>query len=70
MAAILGGDGLDRRHQARVRALKVEVHPKRVVVLAEPDAETDISLELYAADERRALLESVLGRRVEIAATA
>ena len=56
--------GLDRSHRGRVASVRVEVHPKRVVVLADAEPGADIGLELYAANERKALLERVLDRRV------
>ena len=58
--------GLDRSHRRRVASVRAEVHPKRVVVLAVPEQDADIGLELYAANERKALLERVIDRRVEL----
>ena len=46
-------------------SVRAEVHPKRVVVLADAEPGADIGLELYAANERKALLERVLDRRVD-----
>ncbi len=58
--------GLDRSHQQRVATVRPEIQSKRVLVLATPRPGADISLELYAANERKDLLESVLARRVEL----
>ncbi|MBA3605537.1 MAG: Ppx/GppA family phosphatase [Actinomycetota bacterium] len=83
LAAILRvAIGLDRSHRGRVRDVRAEVGPKRVVVVVAPaghdgddegaavngGVDGDISLELYAAGERTELLESVLARRVEVVA--
>ena len=57
--------GLDRCHEHRVDGVRVDVRHDRVVVHVVP-AQADISLELYAANERKGLLEEVLGRRVEL----
>ena len=57
--------GLDRCHEHRVAGLRVDVRDRKVVVHVTPDS-ADISLELYAANERKDLLEEVLGRRVEL----
>ena len=57
--------GLDRCHEHRVDGVRVDVRDDRVVVHVVP-AQADISLELYAANERKDLLEDVLGRRVEL----
>ena len=58
--------GLDRTHRGRIKGVRAEIHPKRVVVLAEAVPGADVALELYAANERKELLERVLGRRVEL----
>ena len=58
--------GLDRTHQGRVRGVRAEIHTKRVVVLAEAAPDADVGFELYAANERKALLEQVIDRRVEL----
>ena len=66
LAAILRvAIGLDRCHEHRVAAVRVEVRPAKVVVHVMPNA-ADIALELYAANERKDLLEEVLDRRVEL----
>jgi len=65
--------GLDRRHEGRVVGVKVgkptpgsrSPEPVSISVVAAPDS--DISLELFAADDRKGLLERVLGRPVEVA---
>lgn len=58
--------GLDRRHERRVHGVAVDRSvtdgPLRLVL----DADDDVSLETFAADERKGLLEQVLGRPIEI----
>jgi exopolyphosphatase/guanosine-5'-triphosphate,3'-diphosphate pyrophosphatase len=67
LAAILRvAIGLDRSHQARVRHVRTELGPDRIVIHVESADGADTSLELYAADERKDLLEAVLSRRVEL----
>ena len=61
--------GLDRRREHRVTAVKVRSNDtaKGLEILVETDAtSTDIDLELYAAQERRELLEAALGVTVTI----
>jgi exopolyphosphatase/guanosine-5'-triphosphate,3'-diphosphate pyrophosphatase len=57
--------GLDRCHEHRVAGVRVDIRPAKVVIHVVPAA-ADIALELYAANERKDLLEDVLGRRVEL----
>ncbi len=68
--------GLDRRHERRVIGIKVDnavagdgtpatIKPLTINAVSAPD--TEIGLELFAADERKGLLEQVLDRPVEIA---
>ena len=57
--------GLDRCHEQRVATVRVDIRPNKVVVHVMPNA-ADIALELYAANERKDLLEAVLDRRVEL----
>jgi exopolyphosphatase/guanosine-5'-triphosphate,3'-diphosphate pyrophosphatase len=67
LAAILRvAIGLDRSHQGRVESVRAEIQAKRIVVFATAAAGTEIGLELYAANERKDLLERVTGRRVEL----
>ncbi len=67
LAAILRvAIGLDRSHQGRVESVRAEIHPKRIVVFAAAAPGMEIGLELYAANERKDLLEQVAGRRVEL----
>ena len=47
-------------------SVRAELQPKRIIVFATPVAGADIGLELYAANERKDLLERVTGRRVEL----
>lgn len=66
LAAILRiAIGLDRCHERRVAGVRVEIRADRVVIEVRADA-ADIALELYAANERKDLLETVLDRRVEL----
>lgn len=60
--------GLDRSHALAVAAVRTEVDPEhgRLRVLAVPADETDTSLELYSADQRKDLLADALGLDVEI----
>jgi exopolyphosphatase/guanosine-5'-triphosphate,3'-diphosphate pyrophosphatase len=60
--------GLDRRHDARVASLSAHDRPPRLVIEVTPEPDTDIALELYAANERKQLLEDVFDRRVDIVA--
>jgi exopolyphosphatase/guanosine-5'-triphosphate,3'-diphosphate pyrophosphatase len=60
--------GLDRCHERRVARVSADVHDKRVVLHVQPN-DADIALELYAANERKDLLEQVLERRVELIPT-
>ncbi len=64
------GIALDRSHTGKVESLKVASAngsgPLRVLVTARPGA--DLSLELHTAIERKALLEQVLGQRVDVVA--
>lgn len=67
LAAILRvAIGLDRSHRRLVESVRAEIQPRRIVVLATPLPGADIGLELYAANERKDLLERVTGRRVEL----
>jgi exopolyphosphatase/guanosine-5'-triphosphate,3'-diphosphate pyrophosphatase len=60
--------GLDRSHRGDVRGVEVRVEAARVVVLVEAEPGCSIDLELYAANERRDLLENVIGRPVVLKA--
>ncbi len=69
LAAILRvAIGLDRSHEARVARVDVELGDDAVTVRAVPgpEADGDLSLEVYAAAERKDLLEAVLQRPVEV----
>jgi exopolyphosphatase / guanosine-5'-triphosphate,3'-diphosphate pyrophosphatase len=57
--------GLDRCHENRVAGLRVEIRDSKIAVEVRPNG-ADIALELYAANERKELLEDVLGTRVEL----
>jgi exopolyphosphatase/guanosine-5'-triphosphate,3'-diphosphate pyrophosphatase len=58
--------GLDRSHRGLVESVRADVHPRRVVIFARPRDGADIGLELYAANERKGLLERVTNRRIEL----
>lgn len=53
--------GLDRSHEGRVRAVRVVRKGRGLVLTAVAVEGADLGLELYAAAERRELLESALG---------
>ncbi len=58
--------GLDRRHAGSVRIVRVVVDGDRVVVEPVPDDDADITLEIYAANERSALLAEALDRDIVV----
>jgi exopolyphosphatase/guanosine-5'-triphosphate,3'-diphosphate pyrophosphatase len=60
--------GLDRSHEARVAGTRVSRRSRGLVVTAIPEPEADLELELYAANERKELLEAALGVPVAIVA--
>ncbi len=64
--------GLDRSHDGRVAALRVSRRDTqlRIALVGAPSSgpPVDLSLELYAASERRQLLEEVTGTQVTIVA--
>jgi exopolyphosphatase/guanosine-5'-triphosphate,3'-diphosphate pyrophosphatase len=60
--------GLDRGHNGNVARVDAAVRRRRLCITAVPATGADISLELYAADERKGLLEEALGMPVEIQA--
>jgi exopolyphosphatase / guanosine-5'-triphosphate,3'-diphosphate pyrophosphatase len=75
LAAILRvAIGLDRSHDGRVASLAVQRRDKQLTITLTPaasesaDEPVDLSLELYAAAERRQLLEEVTGTSVAIVA--
>lgn len=58
---------LDRSHDSLVEGLRCRVDDEgRVVVEVTPAGDADVALELYTANDRKALLEEVLGRPVEV----
>jgi exopolyphosphatase/guanosine-5'-triphosphate,3'-diphosphate pyrophosphatase len=68
LAAILRvAIGLDRSHEGRVAGLDVTARGNRLTIKVRPAGQPDLGLELYAANERKGLLEDVLGRAVTIA---
>lgn len=70
LAAILRvAIGLDRCHEARVAHVTVAVESERLRITAVPAGDGDLELELYAAEERSALLAEVMQRQVAIDAT-
>ena len=60
------GIALDRTHAGVVRDVAARLDDDDVVIEVTPVDGADISLELYTAMERKALLEDVLGRRVRV----
>ncbi len=60
--------GLDRSHDGRVSSISAGSSNGSLEFVAHADSGTDLSLELYAANDRRGLLESVLGRPISIVA--
>ena len=61
--------GLDRRHDGRVAAVDAAAGDASQLVITAIAADgTDIGLEVFAAGERSALLERVLGRGVDVVA--
>jgi exopolyphosphatase/guanosine-5'-triphosphate,3'-diphosphate pyrophosphatase len=69
LAAILRvAISLDRSHDERIVELRSEVRGRRLVLEAVAREGVDIGLEVFTAHERGALLEEVLGRRVDVVA--
>jgi exopolyphosphatase/guanosine-5'-triphosphate,3'-diphosphate pyrophosphatase len=62
--------GLDRSHDGRVTGLRSTARGQRLVIEATHRRGRDITLEIYSANERSALLSQVLGVRVEVVAAA
>lgn len=60
--------GLDRRHDGRVTGVRVERTADGLRIVPEASTAVDLSLELYAADERSGLLADVLGTAVILSA--
>ncbi len=58
--------GFDRSHDGRVRSVEVALRRGKLVVRPVPAGEADLALECYAADQRKDLLEDVLGLPVTI----
>jgi exopolyphosphatase/guanosine-5'-triphosphate,3'-diphosphate pyrophosphatase len=58
--------GLDRSHEGRVASIEVEREKDRLRIGVVPTEHAHVDLELYAARERRALLQDVLGLDVLI----
>ena len=58
--------GLDRSSDRLVRTIRCRDDGEMLVIEAEAVGGADISLELYAAESRRALLEEVLGRTIRV----
>jgi exopolyphosphatase/guanosine-5'-triphosphate,3'-diphosphate pyrophosphatase len=59
--------GLDRAHRGSVGALVVSEDGEVLRVEVQPDGDADTTVEVWSADERKGLLEEVLGREVELA---
>jgi exopolyphosphatase/guanosine-5'-triphosphate,3'-diphosphate pyrophosphatase len=60
--------GLDRSHDGRVTSLRATRRGKRLLIEAIHRPDVDVSLEVYTAHERSALLEQVLALRVDVLA--
>ena len=60
--------GLDRGHDGHVTDVRARVLRGKLVIEALPARGADLALDLYAANERRTLLEEVMGRPVEVRA--
>jgi exopolyphosphatase/guanosine-5'-triphosphate,3'-diphosphate pyrophosphatase len=60
--------GLDRSHEGRVRSVEVSLRRGRLVVRPLPAGDADLALEQYTADQRKDLLQDVLGLPVTISA--
>lgn len=60
--------GLDRSHDGRVRQVRTAIKGKRLTVEAVAGDLADVSLEVYSAHDRSALLEQMLGVRVDVIA--
>jgi hypothetical protein len=60
--------GLDRSYDGRVVGVRAAARGRRLLIEAVAREGADISLEVYIAHERSALLESVLERRVDVLA--
>ena len=58
--------GLDRRHAGSVRIVRVVVDGDRVVVEPIPGDDADITVEIYAANERSVLLAEALDRDIVV----
>ncbi len=61
--------GLDRRHDGRVTGVSVRRNRDGLSILVQAPPGTDLSLETYAADERRGLLAEALALPVTITVT-
>lgn len=62
--------GLDRDHAGRVADLRFVTDNGAVVVEVVPEPDQDVTLELYSANERSALMAKALDRPVELVAAA
>lgn len=60
--------GLDRRHDGRVRDLRVHRRGRGLWIEASPSGRGELTLEVFTANERAGLLSEVLGRPVTVAA--
>ena len=62
--------GLDRSHDGRVAATRAHVDGDLLVIEVVPAGDAGIELELFTAEQRRELLEEVIGRTVVLRAAA
>ncbi|MGA1387745.1 MAG: hypothetical protein ACO33D_05415, partial [Ilumatobacteraceae bacterium] len=59
--------GLDRTYDARVKSTSIKVTDNELVITAKPRGKkNDVSLNLYAANERKGLLADVSKRKVKL----
>jgi exopolyphosphatase/guanosine-5'-triphosphate,3'-diphosphate pyrophosphatase len=59
--------GLDRTYDARVKSASVKISAEELTINVKPRGKkTDISLNLYAANERKGLLVEVSKRKVKL----
>ena len=62
--------GLDRSHAHRVAATRCHLDGDLLVIEVVPDGDAAVELELFTAEQRRELLEEVIGRTVVLRAAA
>jgi exopolyphosphatase/guanosine-5'-triphosphate,3'-diphosphate pyrophosphatase len=71
LAALLRiADGLDRSHTRAVRDVVCRITPRRVKLTLRPAPGADLTLEIWGAQRKKALLEDLFGRPVDLNAGA